>query len=162
VRAYLLLLSLRTGNTDTASSHESGNCLAVAVVLLSQVAGRVQCELIGGSHAGYTSISFVQTQLPAIASRAGEDAHGSDILLPERVLDTGNDGADSRGLESGTRSIRESVPRVEGDVLVGHGGRIGGRCRPGSSFDVGEVRCGKMRQSTSVLALRAQAAAGGR
>lgn len=49
---------------------------------------------------------------------------------------------------------------MEGDVLVGHGGRIGRRCRLGSSIDVVEVGSGKMRQTISVLALRAQAAAG--
>ena len=66
VPAYVSVLSMRTGNTDTASSHETGNCLAVAVILLSQVAGRVQCELVGGSHTGYTSISFVPMHFPAI------------------------------------------------------------------------------------------------
>ena len=50
---------------------------------------------------------------------------------------------------------------MEGDVLVGHGGQIGRGCRLGSSMDVVEVGSGKMRQTISVLALRAQAAAGG-
>jgi hypothetical protein len=46
-----------TSNTDTNTGDESGNSLAVAVVLLPQVARRVQCELVCGSHAGCTSIS---------------------------------------------------------------------------------------------------------
>lgn len=45
-------------------------------------------------------------------------------------------------------------------MLVGHGGRIGRGCRLRSSIDVGEVGCGKLRQTVSVLALRAQAAGG--
>lgn len=57
---------MRTGNTDTASSDETSNCFAVAVVFLSQVAGRVECELIGGSDTSCTSISFVVMDLRAI------------------------------------------------------------------------------------------------
>jgi hypothetical protein len=56
----------RTGNTNADTSDKAGNGLAVAVVLLSQVAGRVKCELICGSHAGCTPISSVQLRYTAI------------------------------------------------------------------------------------------------
>jgi hypothetical protein len=72
------------------------------------------------------------------AARAGDDAHGADILPPERVLHAGHDGTDGRGLERGARRVRERIPRVEGGFLVGHGGRGGRQCRPGSSLVVAE------------------------
>jgi hypothetical protein len=72
------------------------------------------------------------------ASRAGEDAHGADILLSERVLHTGHNRADGRGLKRRACRVRERIPRMEGGLLVGHGGRNGRQCRPESSLDVGE------------------------
>lgn len=45
---------MRTGHTDSAAGSKSGDGLAVAVVASAQVAGRVQSELVCGSHAGCT------------------------------------------------------------------------------------------------------------
>jgi hypothetical protein len=130
---------VHTGNTDNSTGSKACHSLIVAVVLLAQVAGGVQCELICGSHAGCASISSVQLRQAAVvqlrtvkcnyASRPGDDAHGSNILLAEGVLHPGNQGADGRSLEGGARCVGKSIAGVEGGVLVGHGGRFGRRCR---------------------------------
>lgn len=125
--------ALRTRNAHTTPSHKSRDGLAVAVVLLSQVAGRVERELICGSHAGCVPISSIQLILyivdisPTVesdyASRPGDDAPGPDILLAQRVLHSRNDRTDGRGLECRASRVRKCVPWVE-DVLVSHGGRV--------------------------------------
>jgi hypothetical protein len=60
-------------------------------------------------------------------SGAGDDTHGADVLLAERVLDGGNDGADGGGLDHGAPRVGEGIARVVGRVLVGHGGQNGRR-----------------------------------
>jgi len=59
------------------------------------------------------------------AARLGEDAHGADILLAQRVLHAGEDGTAGRQFERGAGRVGERVARVEGLVVVGHG--YGGR-----------------------------------
>jgi hypothetical protein len=148
-----------TGNTNTASRYESSNCLTVAVVLLSQVASRVQCKLVCGTHTGCTQLAtkiiyLCSTPLRTIqsddASRSGEDAHSPDILLPQSVLHTGYDRAYSRCLEGRTRCIRDGIPRVEGGLLVGHGGRIGRRCLSKSSPNVDEVGSSRLGEQSAL------------
>lgn len=63
------------------------------------------------------------------ASRAGQYAHGSHILPAERVLHTRNEGPGECGLEDRAAGVGKRVLRVEGGVVVGHGGRNGRRCR---------------------------------
>lgn len=151
-----MISCLHTSNASANSGRKASNCLAVAVVLLPQITGRVFCKLIGCSNAGYTSISSIQflpcaierlrTEERNYASRPSDDAHGSNILLPEGVLHAGDDGTDGRGLEGRARCIREGVLRMVGGVLVGHGGRNGASvsvCQVPGVVEVGVDGLGK-------------------
>ena len=93
----------------------------------------------------------------------GEDAHGSDILLAQRVLDTGYEGAEDCGLHARDDGVVDGIPRVVGR-LVGHDGRNwASNCLVVSSPDVGEVGMreqGARPISASGLALRAARAWG--
>lgn len=120
-----------TLNTNHGAAHEARKRLAVYVVLLTQVGGRVLCELIHDSHARWTQLARKRsrrhpsrrTEDCNYAAGAGDDAHGADILLPEGVLHTGKDGSGDGELECGVRRVREGVPRVIGLVVGGHWGR---------------------------------------
>jgi hypothetical protein len=100
-----------------------------------QIGSRVECELVCASSTGYHSISFtappelpigcLRTEKSNHTSRPCEDAHGSDVLLAECVLHTGDDGTDGGRLERGAASVMEGIPRVVGWLLFGHGGRNG-------------------------------------
>lgn len=63
------------------------------------------------------------------AAGAGDDAHGSNILLAKGVLHAGDDRTDGRRLQRRARRVCEGVPRVEGGLFGGHGGRNGRQCR---------------------------------
>ena len=100
-----------------------------------QVGGRVECELVCASSSGCHSISstklwkspieYVRTEKSNYDSRPCEDAHGSNVLLAERVLHTGEDGTDGGGLQHGVAGVVEGIPGVVCWLLVGHGGRNG-------------------------------------
>ena len=68
-----------------------------------------------------SAIGAVHTVQGDDAAGAGEDAHGADILLAERVLDAGDDGAEGRGLQRRVGRVGKGVARVEGGVQVSHG-----------------------------------------
>jgi hypothetical protein len=132
---------LRASSADTQSREEAPHGLVVAVVLLAQVASHVLGELVCSPHTTCAPISCrghdgaeleqPRTVQSDYATGLGDDAHGADILLPQGVLHTGDDGANEGGLDGGARSIREGVLRVEGRRLGGHGGQSGRRCRCG-------------------------------
>lgn len=66
----LVQAGTRTGDSNSGTGHEAGQGLAVAVVLLPQVAGRVEGELVCGSDAGCRSISAAQLQSRTIGRYA--------------------------------------------------------------------------------------------
>lgn len=71
------------------------------------------------------------------APRAGKDAHGAYILLPEGVLHTGDNGTGSGELKGGPPRVGERVPRVVGVVVGGHWGRNwGGDVARGALLEV--------------------------
>ena len=122
-------------HTEDASGHTGGSAsveFVVAVVLLLHVRGRVERELVCASSAGCRSISSPtlpsapiegwRTEQSNNSSRPCQDAHGSDVLLAEGVLHTGEDGADHAGREHGVARVVEGVPGVVCGVLFGHGG----------------------------------------
>lgn len=120
-----------TLNANHGAAHEAGKGLAVHVVLLAEVGGRVLCELVQDAHAGWSQLGRARSRrgFPGrtedcnYAARAGDDAHGADILLPEGVLHTGKDGAGDGELEGRVPRVRKGVPRVVGVVVGGHLGR---------------------------------------
>lgn len=72
---------MRTANTQSTSSGETSNGLAVAVVLASQVASRVEGELVGSSDTGCRSISCAEQAKGQLSGYGPYRA----MMPPERV-----------------------------------------------------------------------------
>jgi hypothetical protein len=137
---------VRTGNTEGTASSETGGSLAVAVVFSSQVAGRVECELVRGSHAGCSWISSI--------GRRGVQASGYGpyraMMPPERVrmpmaptfclrrvFWTPATTAPTAVVWSMVLTVLERASRGwKVACWSAMGGGMGRRCRPGSSLGV--------------------------
>lgn len=71
---------------------------------------------------------FLHTEQSNDAPRPGDNAHSTDVLLPESILRSRHEGSAYTRLQRCARRVRESIVRMEMLGWLGHGGRRGTGC----------------------------------